>query len=425
MANSSSFRLTKEGKEYLEKGLPEKRLIDLLKQEPSKFLTLETVIKKIKNFSIALKWALEKTWVERKGNGVLLLKIPKEIPEQDALEKLDKSKEINEELLKILIERKLVEKIRIDIEELEKKVAGKEITNLTPELLKTGLWKKVKFAPYDKDVPVTKIEQGKIQPYRQVIEDVREKLIGLGFQEARGPLVEMNFWNTDSLFIPSDHPARSLHDMFMLKKPNMGKVLDKSVWKRVEETHKRGWITGSKGWGLWDFSLAKKLILRSHGTAVSARTLYKLKKEDLPHKMFIIDRVFRPDVIDAKHLIEFDHCEGIVVGEGLTLRNLLGYLKEIALSVVGQGKVVFRPHYFPYTEPSVEGYLKHPKMGWIEFGGAGIFRPEVTLPLGIEVPVLAWGLGIGRLAMLKLKIDDIRYLYSDDLQWLRSKEMVR
>ena len=139
--------------------------------------------------------------------------------------------------------------------------------------------------------------------------------------------------------------------------------------------------------------------------------------------MFVIDRVFRPDVIDAKHFIEFEQCEGIVVGEGLNFRHLLGYLSEIA-RFFGAERIRFKPSYFPFTEPSVEGFAYHEKLGWVEFAGAGIFRPEVTLPLGVSCPVLAWGLGIGRLALLRLGVDDIRYLYSTDLDWLRKKSVI-
>ena len=152
--------------------------------------------------------------------------------------------------------------------------------------------------------------------------------------------------------------------------------------------------------------------------------LSKLKKEDVPYKMFIIDKVFRPDVLDAKHLVEFDQCEGIVVDEGLSFKHLLGYMKEIAI-MLGAENIKFKPSYFPFTEPSVEAYVKFPKLGWMEIGGAGIFRPEVTKPLGVDVPVLAWGIGIGRLAMMKLGVSDIRYLYSDNLGWLRNKEVIR
>lgn len=417
---AKKYELTPEGVEYLKNGLPEKNLVDLLHNNKSKSIKFE-VAKKIKNFYIGLQWALKNKWVRSTGKELILINYPKEIPEQNALAEIDRGEDVSENLLSILLQRKLVRKVVVG--EVDKLV-GKEVTNLTPDLLKTGLWRQVKFQKYDVNVPVSKIYPGKLHPYRQVIEEIREKLIGLGFVEAKGPLVEMNFWNTDALFMPSDHPSRSIHDIYMVKEPKFGKVLDKDLWKRVEETHKNGWITGSKGWGHWDFELARRLILRSQTTAVSARTLSKLKREDIPHKMFVIDHVFRPDVIDAKHFIEFDQCEGIVVGEGLTFRNLLGYLKEFALTI-GAEKAIFKPSYFPFTEFSTELYVYFEELGWVEAGGSGIFRPEVTMPLGIEVPVLAWGIGLGRLAMFKLGINDIRYLFSDNLEWLRNKEMVR
>jgi phenylalanyl-tRNA synthetase alpha chain len=421
----AEYRLTAEGKEYLEKGLPEKNLVDLLNKYPQRAVKFTKAVANVKNFHIALKWAMEKGWVTRREDELILLKYPEKIPEEEALERVAKGKPVEEKILQVLLQRNLVEKIVAAVEELAGKVAGKEITELTPELLKTGLWKTVKFVKYTVDVPPKKVVQiGKKHPYRQVIEEVRERLIGLGFVEARGPYVEMNFWNADALFMPSDHPARSIHDVFSVKNPKKGKVLDKKIWERVGETHKTGWITGSKGWGMWDFQLAQKLLLRSHNTAVSARALTKLKKEDMPCKLFVIDRVFRPEAFDAKHSPEFFQCEGIVCGEGLNLKHLLGYLREIALAVTGAEKVHFKPSYFPFTEPSIEGLALHPKLGWFEFGGAGIFRPEVTLPLGVEVPVLAWGLGLDRLAMVKLGVDDIRFLYTDNLQWLREKSLV-
>lgn len=411
------YKLTEEGKEYLKSGLPEKRLVDLLDSLPQKSAKIGKIALKVKNFPIALKWAMEKGWVIKRGDEIILLRKPEEVPEQEALEKIEKGEEVSSDMLKILIQRKLVMEEKENAFKIAQRFVGKEVDNLTPELIKTRLWKRVILKTYNVEVPGKKIYPGKIHPYRQVIEEVREKLLAMGFVEARGPYVELNFWNCDALFMPSDHPAREIHSMFFLKKPKYGKVMDKKLWKRVSEVHK-------KGWGSWDFELARRLVLRSQCTAVSARTMYKLKERDLPHKMFIIDRVFRPDTIDAKHFIEFEQCEGIVVGKGLNFRHLLGYLKEIACSIVSGEKVRFKPSYFPFTEPSVEGFVYHKKLGWVEFGGAGIFRPEVTRPFGIKVPVLAWGLGLGRLAMLKLGIDDIRHLYSDDLEWLR-KNFVR
>lgn len=418
------YRLTAEGEEYRKHGLPEKNLFELLKKGP---LTIAEVHKKIKNAPIALQWLKKKKVIHEKEGKIFLAVDTAEFPEQDALEKISRGESVDEEVLETLFQRKLVQRVYEEVERLAKEVESKEVKELTPMLLKTGLWKKAKLAPADINAPPQKIiSVGKSNPYRQVVDDIREKLIGLGFVEARSPLIEMNFWNFDSLFVPQDHPARGIHDVFLTKNLAAGKITDKQLWERVEKTHTDGWITGSRGWGgVWSSSEARKLILRSHDTGISARTLSQLKKEDLPYKMFFIPRVFRPDVIDAKHLVEFDQCAGIVVAENLNLRNLLAYLKEIAITVTGGEKVRFKPSYFPFTEPSIEGMVLHPKLGWVEFGGAGIFRPEMTLPLGIEVPVLAWGLGLGRLAMLKLGIDDIRYLYTDNLQWLREKSLVR
>lgn len=436
------LELTEEGIEYVRYGLPEKNLIQAI---DSGINEISKIKDKIERAEIGIIWARKNGWIEIKEGKIFLTdageKAVRMITEgEELIKRLMVGRHRIEEvenigLVEDFIKRGIIKKV-VEVErnfflsELGKSLSEKlkevveEIGQLTPEIIKTGEWKNKKIRKYDVFLPAPKIYPGKIHPYRQIIDKIRKRLIGLGFVEARGPFVELNFWNCDALFMPSDHPARSVHDIYTVKNIKFGKVLDKELWERVEETHKNGWITGSKGWGNWDFDLARRLILRSHGTAVSSRTLYSLKGKKLPHKMFMIDRVFRPDVIDAKHFIEFEHCEGIVVGEDLNLRNLLGFLKEIAVAIMEVEKVRFKPSFFPFTEPSVEGIAYHPKLGWFEFGGAGIFRPEVTVPLGIEVPVLAWGLGIGRMAMVRLGVEDIRYLYSDDLNWLRNKELV-
>lgn len=418
----SDYRLTPEGQEYLKSGLPEKNLVDLLSKGP---LSFQDAKSRIKNFDIALQWVKKKNLVEIRDGKLHLLK-KSDFEEQNALFKISQGSPVDENILKVLIERSLVEKISHELEDLARSVEGKLITQLTPELIKTGFWKKARgFAPYDNQPsPTRKAFSGKLHPYRQLINEVREKLIGMGFSEARGPYVESEFWNFDALFIPQDHPARSgLHDTFKVKTDSGSKVPNRDMWERVKATHEFGWITGSKGWGSWNSSTAKRLILRSQNTAVSARTLHSRSK-DKSYKMFAIDRVFRSDVIDAKHLIDFDQCEGIVVGDGLNFSHLLGYLNEVA-KLFGAQKVNFKPSYFPFTEPSLEIYAQIKGFGWVEIGGAGILRPEVTVPLGVEKPVIAWAFGIGRLAMIKLGITDIRQLYSDNIQWLREKSFVR
>jgi phenylalanyl-tRNA synthetase alpha chain len=237
-----------------------------------------------------------------------------------------------------------------------------------------------------------------------------------------GPIVELMFFNCDSLYMPQDHPAREIHDIYFVKKPAYGN-LDAYMFflNNVKKTQENGWKTGSKGWD-YKFSVneTKRLMLRSQGTALSARTLMG-KTLEIPGKYFSISRCYRPDVIDKTHLTEFNQVEGIVVAEDLNLRDLFGLLKMFALEIAEADKMKFRPGYFPFTEPSVELVAYKKGFGWAEFGGAGIFRPEVTLPLGVKVPVLAWGLGVDRLFMMKAGIDDIRYLFTQDLEWIRQK----
>ena len=225
--------------------------------------------------------------------------------------------------------------------------------------------------------------------------------------------------------MPQEHPAREIHDIYFVKEPKYGS-LDryKEPLENVKACHEDGWKTGSRGWR-YEFSTqeASRLILRSQGTHISARTLADPRIE-IPGKYYSIARCYRPDVVDRTHLTEFNQIEGIVVGKDLTFRDLLGVLKNFAIEIAGAEKVRFRPDYFPFTEPSVETAAYKKGVGWLEFGGAGIFRPEVTLPWGIEVPVIAWGLGVDRLFMMKAGIDDIRDLFTNDMNWLRRQELV-
>jgi phenylalanyl-tRNA synthetase alpha chain len=437
------YKLTDEGRDYLKNGLPEKQLLKFLENEKP----LEEVAKLI-NSPIAMGWAKKNKWIIIDNKTVKLTEegrkaLKEKTALEDAIEEIEKKGTSGAEMIKLLLNRNLIEETKEVVHEEKKpsfwqkilsifrkkkeikvvETKAEEIAQITPDLIKSGEWKNRTFRKYDVKAPAPVTYPGKKQPYIQFIEEMREKLIGLGFQEMKGPIVETYFWNCDALFMPQDHPARGIHDVLLLKNPNKGDLPDENLVAKIKATHEGGWITDSTGWGgLWKKEEAMKLILRSHGTAVSARTL--VENKDTPAKYFMIDRVFRPDVTDAKHLMEFDHCEGIVIGENLTLSHLLGFLKEIA-EAIGAKEVKFKPSYFPFTEPSVEMYIKFPKLGWIEAGGAGLMRPEVLKPLGLEKSqVLAWGLGIGRLAMIALGIDDIRMLYSEDLEWLRNKSLV-
>jgi phenylalanyl-tRNA synthetase alpha chain len=437
------YKLTEEGSDYLKNGLPEKQLLNLIGDGKP----LEE-ISKLPKAQIAIGWARRNTWIEIENKIVKITELGKKAINEKtevekALEEVGKEGKTDQEIIKQLLSRNLVEEVKRTLEQLSAKkkpsfwqrLRGKngtakeskgetsEIAQLTPELIKTGEWKNKTFRKYDVSTPAPKIFGGKKQPFVQFLEDIRERLIGLGFQEMKGPMVETLFWNSDALFMPQDHPARGIHDIFYLKNPTAGDLPDENLIAKVKATHEGGWITESTGWGgTWSKEEAAKLVMRSHTTSVSARTLFEMG--DKPGKYFTIDTNFRPEAIDASHLMEFAQCEGIVVGENLTLRHLLGFLREIA-EAVGVKDVKYKPGFFPFTEPSVELFGKI-EGRWIELGGSGLFRPELLKPLGINnSQVLAWGLGIGRLAMIKLGINDIRMLYSDDLEFLRNVPMVR
>jgi phenylalanyl-tRNA synthetase alpha chain len=259
---------------------------------------------------------------------------------------------------------------------------------------------------------------GRRHPYREFLDFVRRKLVGLGFEEMRGDLVETEFWNMDALFMPQFHSARDIHDAYFVKEPTQAPEIEEPYASRVAAAHHNGGETGSRGWGYgFDHQRSRRLQLRSQGTVLSARWL---KKARVPGKYFALARCFRPDQVDATHAADFFQCEGIVLGRDIDFVTLLGLLKLFAEEVAKAKDVKFAPAYFPFTEPSVEVHIRHPQVGWMELGGAGIFRPEVTRPQGVEVPVIAWGLGLDRMAMMALGIDDIRDLFSTDLNKVRS-----
>ncbi|HTP57929.1 MAG TPA: phenylalanine--tRNA ligase subunit alpha, partial [Spirochaetia bacterium] len=269
---------------------------------------------------------------------------------------------------------------------------GEETGALTPELLKSGAWKTTRFRRYNIDVPPARVPAGRSNPYCVFLESLKDKLASLGFEEFDGPLVETEFWNGDALFMPQFHSARDIHDVYHIKKPTHAREIEQPWLDQVAATHENGWKTGSRGWRYgFDRTFTRRLILRSQGTVLSAKTLPHAK---VPGKYFGVVRCFRYDQVDATHLSDFYQTEGIVLGEEVNLRTLLGLLKMFATEVAKAEEVRYVPGFFPYTEPSVEVHIKHPTLGWFELGGSGIFRPEVTEPLGIKVPVLAWGLGI-------------------------------
>ena len=414
------YRLTEEGKKYLEEGLPEEKLFAFLKEKGEVNLEeLEQLFDK-KTFGIALGWLRRKGAVEVRDKAVRLVK-DVDFKEREYLKLISEGRfdGIPQNILKELKRRKLIEEEEekeIYVKILRKpEVEVKEvITDLTPEIIISKSWKGKEFVKYDIRIPSKEIYGGKIHPYERIIKECRKIFLEMGFTEIKGNYVQPAFWNFDALFQPQDHPARDMQDTFYLDRYVK---IPTDLAEKVKQTHENGWITGSTGWrGIWDIRKAKQLVLRTHTTAITIK--YLAENPEPPVKAFCIDRVYRREAIDPTHLPEFDQLEGVVLDRDVGFRHLLGLLKEF-FAKMGFENVRFRPGYFPYTEPSVEPEVYVEGLGWIELGGAGVFRKEVTEPLGIKGRVLAWGLGIGRLAMLKLGLKDLRRLYLPDIGWLR------
>lgn len=429
----SEYELTEEGMKFIKDGLPEKFLFK--DKEKEKIEEIEDRIGK-KYAKIAIGWAKRKGWCEiRVENGekyvVITEKGKKEIgkkqEEEDALEKINEGDfEIKEEIIKILKKRNAIrekERIKRKIFLTEKGwnvvksgiEIKEEISQLTHEIIISGEWKNKDFRKYDVKAFAPSISIGKPHPLSQLMDKIRKVFSEMGFKEIKGNYVESCFWNMDALFIPQDHPARDMQDTFYCSKPERIDV-DEVLIKKISEIHENGGKTGSKGWKYsFNTEESKRALLRTHTTVNTIR--YLSMNPVPPAKVFSIERVFRRENIDSTHLPEFHQIEGIVYEKNANFCMLKGILKEF-YTRMGFEKIRFRPSYFPYTEPSLEIEVMW-KDKWIELGGAGIFRPEVTHPFGVKEQVLAWGLGLERIAMIMLGLDDIRKLYFSDIGWLR------
>ena len=430
-------RLDGLGETYKKLGLPEYRLLASLKnthaiQDLPKLsgLTQQEVAVSVGLLKTEGCISVEKGSVARikdsqpgkAPSDLLLAKLPASISElstdeREILKELQKRKQI--------VRMTLEKNVKAHLTSLGKQAAERMgesqlIEALDSVILQKKQWKDKRFRRYDVVAPVPRIYPGKKQPYRSFLDYVRRQFQSLGFTEMFGPLVEAEFWDMDALFMPQDHSARDIHSAYYVQEPRTMKI-NPSVLAKVRSSHEDGFNTGSLGWQ-YSFALeqTQRTILRTQGTACSARMLAS-KELQIPGKYFAIVRCFRPDIIDATHNVDFFQTEGIVVDEGLNLRHLKWLLKLFAEKFADTSTIKIKPGYFPFTEPSLELYARHPKLGWIELGGAGILRPEVVKPLtGKDISVLAWGIGIDRIGMFKLGIKDIRDLFSSDLGALRN-----
>ncbi len=426
---------------YQKKGLPERRLLNLLSEKRIMKLpdTLKQSLLSDDEFKVSIGYLKNKNLIEIKSEKIIFnanrSEISKKTPEEIFLESLPLDYDsLNSEQKKIFdYLRKRREIIQVEDEkiilikttELGKKIIGANITGknlieqITPEILrKEALWKGKKFRRYNVEMAVPYISGGRKHFVSQAVEYARKIWIEMGFEEMTGNLVVSSFWNFDALFTAQDHSVREMQDTFFINEKE--EISERKILKNVKESHEKG-VGGSSGWMYdWNEEEAKKLVLRTHTTCISSKTLANLKQENFPAKFFAIGKVFRNETLDWKHNIEFNQTEGIVIDENANFRHLFGYLKMF-FKKMGFEEIRFRPSYFPYTEPSVEIDVFHKeKKIWLELGGAGIMRPEVVIPLlGKNIPVLAWGPGFDRMIMDYYQIKDLREMYKNNLSQLR------
>jgi phenylalanyl-tRNA synthetase alpha chain len=248
----------------------------------------------------------------------------------------------------------------------------------------------------------------------EIIEEIKEIFIGLGFSEIEGPVIQSGFWNFDALFTPQDHPAREMQDTFYISAQTQPPIsASKDQISKISRVHKKRWNRR------WDVQEAQRLVLRTHTTPVTLQHLAKVKSSDVG-RFFSVGRVFRNEKVSYKHLVEFHQVEGVATSKEASLRGLMGLQKEF-YAKMGIKRIKFWPTFFPYTEPSLQSMVYNEELEkWVELFGMGVFRPEVTKPLGIKNRVLAWGGGLERIAMLRFGLEDVRELYGNKLAWLRS-----
>jgi len=259
-------------------------------------------------------------------------------------------------------------------------------------LVKKERDEKIERETIDVTMPGTFIPRGKKHPLSLVLDEIKEVFLGMGYEIAEGPEVELDYYNFEALNIPKNHPARDTQDTFYIN---------------------------------------DRVILRTQTSPVQVRVMEKKKP---PIKIICPGRVYRSDAVDATHSPIFHQVEGLVVDKGITMGDLIGTLRVFAKSLFGEKtEIRLRPHHFPFTEPSAEvdvscwscggkGCRICKNEGWIEILGSGMVHPKVLENCGIDPAIysgFAFGLGVERTAMGRFNIDDLRLLYENDMRFLK------
>lgn len=285
-------------------------------------------------------------------------------------------------------ERPVIGKLANEVRQsIEDKMAGiKEI------LQDKVLEKRLEMEKIDITMPGREVKQGRIHPLNIVLREIEEIFLGMGFDVAEGPEVELSYYNFDALNTPKNHPARDMQDTFYIN---------------------------------------PDILLRTHTSPTQIRTM---EKQQPPLKIIVPGRVYRCDEVDASHSPVFHQIEGLVVDKNINMGDLKGTLGQFARECFGpETRTRFRPHHFPFTEPSAEvdvscancggnGCRVCKGSGWIEILGAGMVHPNVLRHGGIdpdEYSGFAFGMGLDRITMLKYNINDIRLLLENDLRFLK------
>ena len=401
-SKTSVYSLDKNGIESFQLGLPERRLLDLIKNGTQKLSDLQQELGSV--FGPAMGLSKKNNWIETSSDKILIKDMPNELPGEKTLKLIGMGKRpekiIDQDDILSLLKRpnfifeEIIKTRNISLTESAKSI---ELSESSGEI--------------DVEANVPEVFVARTHPLKDTIDEIREIFVRLGFSEIIGNMTQSSFWNFDALFTPQDHPARELQDTFYLDNISAKKIGTREQIQNVANSHKKNWRYQ------WDVNEARKMVLRTHTTCVTIKHLAENKPDEA--RIFSLGRVFRNEKVSYKHLVEFNQIEGIVVGKNATLRDLMGIQREF-YKQIGITKIKFWPTFFPYTEPSLQTMVYNERLGkWIELFGMGIFRPEVTKPLGITKPVLAWGGGIERIAMLKYELDDVREFYNNRLSWLR------
>ena len=333
-----------------------------------------------------------------------LAKIREEILKQiDASENLDKLNEVRvsalgkkgalTELLKSM--KEVAPQDRPKVGQMVNEVRAEIETALETEKAKLedrAMEARLKNEVIDVTLPAKKNSVGHRHPNTIALEEVERIFVGMGYEVVRGPEVEKDYYNFEALNIPKDHPARDEQDTFYIN---------------------------------------EEIVLRTQTSPVQVRTMEQGK---LPIRMIAPGRVFRSDEVDATHSPSFHQIEGLVIDKNITFSDLKGTLAEFAKELFGENtKTKFRPHHFPFTEPSAEVDVSCFKCGgkgcrfckgsgWIEILGCGMVHPKVLKMCNIdpeEYSGFAFGVGLERIALLKYEIDDMRLLYENDIRFLK------